>query len=190
RKENRFFADVRDPYRTAYRQYNHFTNLNLFVNLMVNRMKNFLLSKREYGKHCNAFLLMFLLLSLLYPQHGNAQSRTVTGTVTSMLDGSPLPGVNVLVRGTTSGTITDISGNYSISAIDSVVLVFSYVGNTTVEVTGSSVSGNMLNITLAEDIESLSEVGVVGYGTQRKSDLTGSVVSIAPEEVNNMATQD
>lgn len=157
---------------------------------MVNRMKNFLLSRGEYGKHSSVLLLMFLLLSLFYPQHGNAQSRTVSGTVTSMLDGSPLPGVNVLVQGTTSGTITDVNGNYSISANDSDVLVFSYVGYTTEEVAVSGIQGSTLNITLAEDIESLSEVVVVGYGTQRKSDLTGSVVSIAPEEVNNMATQD
>lgn len=153
-------------------------------------MKFFLLSKRGYGKHYGAFMLLFSMFSLLLSQHAFAQGRTINGTVTSMLDGTPLPGVNVLLQGTTSGTITDINGNYSINANDSDVLIFSYVGYAPEEVAVSSIAGNTYNIALAEDIESLAEVVVVGYGTQRKSDLTGSVVSITPEEVNNLATQD
>ncbi len=104
----------------------------------------------------------------------NAPAITVTGTVTSSSDNAALPGVNVLVKGTSTGTVTDVDGKYSINAPnDNDTLLFSSIGYTTQEV---PVRGrSVIDITLAEDIQSLSEVVVVGYGTQEKVNLTGAV---------------
>ena len=108
--------------------------------------------------------------------------KTIVGTVTDREDGGTLPGVNVLVKNTTVGTVTDIDGNYTLSAPDDAeTLVFSSVGYLTQEVT----VGNQTTVDVAMegDVKSLEEVVVVGYGTQKKSDLTGSVSSIPSEEL-------
>ena len=104
------------------------------------------------------------------------QSRTITGTVVSQADGETLPGVTVLVKGTNNGTITDIDGKYSIEANDGDVLVFSSIGYLSQEVVVGGQS--VINVTLAEDVQSLEEVVVIGYGTVRREELTSSVVSI------------
>ncbi|GAA0740854.1 TonB-dependent receptor [Gaetbulibacter jejuensis] len=111
-----------------------------------------------------------------------AQSSTVNGTVTAEDMGGPLPGVTVQVKGTSTGAVTDFDGNYSISVSGSnAILVFSYVGYVTQEV---SVSGkSTVNVVLKPSLEALDEVIVVGYGTARKSDLTGSVVSIGGDDL-------
>lgn len=111
-----------------------------------------------------------------------AQGVQVSGKVISMEDNSGLPGVNVLVRGTTTGTTTDIDGNYTLQVPDnSAVLVFSYIGYTTEEIAVNSRS--VINVTLAPDIQQLSEIVVIGYGTVKRKDLTGSVVSMKPEDI-------
>ncbi len=111
--------------------------------------------------------------------------RTISGTVTDEEDES-LPGVNVVVKNTTVGTVTDIDGNYSLTvADDAQTLVFSSVGYLTEEVTIGSQS--VIDLTLLPDIQSLSEVVVVGYGTQKKSDLTGAISSVTPEDINRIS---
>jgi TonB-linked SusC/RagA family outer membrane protein len=114
------------------------------------------------------------------PEH--RQIQEVTGTVTSAVDGIPLPGVNVYVKGTTKGTITDTEGNFKITA-DSPedILVFSFIGYQNEEV----VIGNqtVINIVLTEETEALEEVVVIGYGTVRKKDLTGSVSTVSAKEI-------
>ncbi len=115
-----------------------------------------------------------------------AQTKTVTGKVTAASDGAPLPGVNVIVKGTTNGTQTDFDGNYSIKVAENAVLQFSYVGFKTKEkkvVRG----GNSLtiNILLKDDTEALEEVVVVGYGTQKKANLTGSVSTVKADNIAN-----
>src|SRR5690606_7637341 len=97
---------------------------------------------------------------------------TVRGKVTDA-NGDPLPGVTISVPGTTIGTATDLDGVYSLSVPEGSTLVFSFIGfqSQTIAVGGRSV----VNVTLSEDLASLDEVVVVGYGTQKKSDLTGSV---------------
>ncbi len=103
-----------------------------------------------------------------------AQS-TVTGMVTDE-DGQPLPGANVLVKGTTNGTQTDFDGNYTITADSDATLVFSYIGFASQEV---AVNGqSTINLSLAEDASQLDEVVVLGYSTQTRGDLTGSVASV------------
>ncbi|GAA4814867.1 TonB-dependent receptor [Litoribaculum gwangyangense] len=105
-------------------------------------------------------------------------AQTVTGTVTA--DGQPLPGATVLIKNTSKGTSTDFDGNYAIEASPDNTLIFSYVGYATKEVTVGNQS--VINVTLEAD-NKLDEVVVIGYGTQRKSDLTGSVSSVSAEDI-------
>src|SRR6187402_1997769 len=92
-----------------------------------------------------------------------SQNRTITGTVNAEDENAPIPGANVLEKGTTNGTVTDASGNYTIHVKEGAVLVFSFVGYATQELT----VGNQttMTVSLAPDISTLSEVVVIGYGT-------------------------
>ncbi|HMG88473.1 MAG TPA: carboxypeptidase-like regulatory domain-containing protein, partial [Chryseolinea sp.] len=118
----------------------------------------------------------------------NAQSKTVTGTVTSADDGSGLPGVNVLEKGTSNGTVTDANGAYSINVSDNATLVYSFVGYTSQEV---PVGGQTaISPVLALDVQSLTEVVVVGYGTQEKKELTSAVSSVKAEDFNKGTVND
>ena len=107
------------------------------------------------------------------------QARKVTGTVKDV-KGEPLIGVNVVERGTTNGTITDFGGNYSLDVGTDAVLVFSYVGYFS---QSFPASGNVINVELREDTQSLDEVVVVGYSTQQKKDITGSVAVVDTKEL-------
>lgn len=121
-------------------------------------------------------LLMAFMMFLLGATSAYAQERTVSGTITSGEDGEPLPGVTVLVKGTTAGTITDVDGNYKLGVPDDATLSISFVGFKTSEV---AVSGrSQVDVSLELDVSQLEEVVVVGYGTQRKSDLTGAISSL------------
>ena len=109
------------------------------------------------------------------------QQITVSGKVTDASSGNPMPGVNVQVKETTFGAITDIGGNYSLVAPGgNVVLIFSFIGYDTYEV---PVEGRtVVNVSLTETTTALDEVIVIGYGTQKKSDLTGSVTRVSMED--------
>jgi TonB-linked SusC/RagA family outer membrane protein len=120
-----------------------------------------------------AVVLMFATLV------GFAQERSVSGKVKSSDDGSGIPGVNILEKGTTNGTVTDTDGNYTISVGANATLVFSFVGYATQEVAVGAQT--TLDVSLASDITSLSEVVVIGYGESTKKDLTGSLVSVKSE---------
>ncbi|MBO0357782.1 TonB-dependent receptor [Hymenobacter sp. BT186] len=128
-------------------------------------------------------LLMPAALALSLSAH--AQTRQVTGTVLSATDKSPLPGVSVIIKGTSTGTSTDPNGKFTLplaAADNDAVLVFSFIGfePTEVRVAGrSAIDG----VQLKEKATGLDEVVVVGYGTQRKRDLTGAVASISAEQV-------
>lgn len=117
------------------------------------------------------------ILFLLYGSHSFAQSITVSGLVKSKAEQTGIPGINVLVKNSLTGTATDAQGKYSISVSTNATLVFSGIGFITQEVALNN--RNVLDITLQEDTKQLSELVVVGYGTQKKSDLTGSVSSIS-----------
>lgn len=120
---------------------------------------------------------ILFLLSLFYI--GLMQAQTVSGTVSDQT--GPLPGANVLVKGTTNGTQTDFDGNYSIEAESDATLVFSYIGFKTLEV---SVNGRTsINVTMEEDASQLDEVVVTGYGSQAKKDLTGAVAVVDTDEL-------
>ncbi|MGI4749257.1 MAG: SusC/RagA family TonB-linked outer membrane protein [Janthinobacterium lividum] len=118
----------------------------------------------------------FLLLLFLVASQAYAQNRTVTGVVTGKDDGLPLPGVSVIVQGTKIGTQTSADGTYSIKLPDNnSTLVFSFIGFNTQTIT---VTGNRANVALAGSASQLNEVVVVGYGTQERKDVTGSIGSV------------
>jgi TonB-dependent starch-binding outer membrane protein SusC len=126
-----------------------------------------------------SLLLLGFALSFTF-----AQQRTVTGTVTSEDEGA-LPGVNIVVQGTTQGAVTDAQGNYTISVPgDDATLVFSFIGYSTQAVTVGSQS--TINVTLTPDVTSLDEIVVTAYATQKKKDLTGSVGIVSTEELVQM----
>jgi len=127
--------------------------------------------------------LTVVMLSLMCWQEVAAQERTVRGQVTDQNTGEELPFVNVSIKGTTRGTTTDIDGNYTIEVREAnAVLVYSFIGYTRKEVPVNNQS--IMNVQLVGDTRQLDEVVVVGYGTQRKADLTGSVGSVTREDFN------
>ncbi|HLL96880.1 MAG TPA: TonB-dependent receptor [Spirosoma sp.] len=127
------------------------------------------------GRLCASWLMVLLCTMSAF-----AQSR-ITGRVVDDQQ-SALPGVSVVIKGTTTGSVTDASGNYSLTAPDRTgSLVFSYIGFVTQEVPINNQSS--INITLATDTKSLNEVVVVGYGTQRKETVTGSVAAVKGSEL-------
>jgi len=116
------------------------------------------------------------------------QDRTITGKITSSEDGEPLPGVNIIIKGTSQGTTTDINGNYSLSIPSgNTTLVFSFVGFQTQEIAPGNAT--TLNVSLDLEISSLTEVVVVGYGTQSRREVTGAISSVGSEEIEQMAVQ-
>ena len=116
--------------------------------------------------------------------HAQQQAKTVTGTVTDV-SGEPIIGANIRIKGTTTGTITDIDGNFSIKAEPQSVIEVSYIGYLTQE----TVINNQKSIRflLKEDPKTLDEVVVIGYGVQKKADLTGSVANINTEKLNTQS---
>lgn len=125
-------------------------------------------------------LLTMLFVAALIPAWG--QSKTVTGKVNSGDDGTPLPGVSIIEKGTTNGTVTDADGNFSIRTTEDAVLVFSFVGYKGQEV---PVAGQTsVTVVLETDITALNEVVVIGYGEQKREDVTGSVVAVTSRDFN------
>jgi TonB-dependent starch-binding outer membrane protein SusC len=143
-------------------------------------MKLYQLSKK-------VFILVLLFASFI----ATAQNSAVTGRVTSGDDGTALPGVSILEKGTTNGTVTDADGNFRLSVGSNATLTFSFVGYLTQEVL---VGGQTtLTVTLQPDITTLSEIVVVGYGEVQKKDATGAVVNISSKDFNKgvlMSPQD
>jgi TonB-dependent starch-binding outer membrane protein SusC len=111
-----------------------------------------------------------------------AQERTVTGTVSSETEG-PIPGVNIVIQGTTQGAVTDVDGNYSITVPGpDAVLVFTSIGYAPQNITVGNQT--IINVTLAEEVQALEEIVVIGYGTQKKKELTSAVSNVKAEEFN------
>jgi iron complex outermembrane receptor protein len=125
-----------------------------------------------------------LFLAFLIPIGMLAQTK-VSGVVTEEATGTPLLGVNVVIKGTSTGTTTDFDGNYQISATNGQTIVFTYVGYKTQEIVYAGQT--TLNVALAEDASKLDEVVVVGYGSAVKKDVTGSVESVSTEDFNSGA---
>ncbi len=126
------------------------------------------------------------ILGLLFISNAFAQNITITGVVTDAADRSAIPAVSIVVKGTTTGTQTDANGRYSIAAPSNSTLVFTYIGYTTREVPVNNQTN--LNIALQTEAQNLEQVVVVGYGTQRKIDVTGSVTSVKGEDITKQAS--
>ncbi|HCT30069.1 MAG TPA: SusC/RagA family protein [Bacteroidales bacterium] len=128
--------------------------------------------------------LIILFAFFMYCNFSFGQEFTVSGTVKDDA-GSPIPGVTILIKGSTKGTTSDIDGKYSIKAETNSVLVFSFVGYSTEEI---PVNGrSVIDIVLKAASESLDEVVVIGYGTVKKTDLTGSITSVSSKDFNKGA---
>ena len=136
---------------------------------------------------CPSRILLFAFLWLAALAVSHAQDVSVSGTITDEA-GEPLAGANVLVKGTTNGTQTDFDGNYAINADSNATLVISYIGFTTIE---ENIAGRTtINLTLGEDASQLEEVVVIGYGTQKKSDVTGAVATVDAESIEKFTFTD
>jgi TonB-linked SusC/RagA family outer membrane protein len=138
-------------------------------------------------KRISTKLSVLTFLCFLFTNAALAQDITVKGIVTDGADKLPLPGVSVLVKGTTTGTTTDASGRYGINAPANATLVFTYIGYSTREVPLNNQT--TLNISLASSAQELEQVVVVGYGTQRKKDLTGSIAQVKGEDLARQPVQ-
>lgn len=133
----------------------------------------------KFYRFLNVF---FVIVCSVASLQALAQNAKVTGKVTSSDDGSGLPGVSIVEKGTSNGTVTDADGAYSLSVSSDAVLVYSFVGYASQEV---AVAGRtQINIILETDITALSEVVVIGYGTVEKKDVTGAVVDVSIKDFN------
>lgn len=128
--------------------------------------------------------IISLLIIVMFTVTAYAQ-QTLKGNVKSSSDNQPLPGVSILIKGTQMGTVTDLDGKFSIEVKPKDVIIFSFTGFKTKEV--KITDQNSLDIMMDEDARLLNEVVVVGYGSQRKSDITGSVSSIKPKEIQSLS---
>ena len=137
------------------------------------------MTKIYFYRHRLSKMLPMLLVFACLANFANAQIN-IAGQVKSDEDDGGLPGVNVVIKGTTVGTITDNDGRYSIEVPSSEsILIFSSIGYVSEEISVDNKS--VINLTLTPDITALEEVVVVGYGTQKKKDLTGSISTESPE---------
>jgi len=151
--------------------------------------QQYLFYRAKINRNINVWFLIFtVMLTASFFTRAHAWERdvqsliSVSGKVTDDT-GSPLPGVNILEKGTTNGTVSDSGGNYRISvASQESVLIFSFVGTATQEIRVGTQA--VISIQLASDTESLSEIVVVGYGTQKRADVTGAIASVKSEDFN------
>lgn len=127
------------------------------------------------------FRLFATFLTLFALMQAHAQEVKVTGTVTAAADQSPIIGANILIKGTTTGLVTDIDGNFALDVPVQATLVVSYIGSQTQEF--KITHATHLNIVLKDNAIGLEDVVVIGYGSQRKSDLTGGIMAVNEEKL-------
>lgn len=132
------------------------------------------------------FTTGFFLLMLAFTYTVQAQEISITGIVTDSNTDTPIPGVNVVEKNTTNGVATDFDGNYTINVTNGSILVFSSLGYLTQEVTVNDQTN--IDINLTEDAALLDEVVVVGYSTQKRESLTGSLQTVDGEELRSVTT--
>jgi iron complex outermembrane receptor protein len=126
--------------------------------------------------------VLLFMSALIISITGYAQVKTISGKVTDSGNGEPLPGVSVVIKGTTKGTATNFDGDFKLDVEANQTLIFSFIGYTPLEVVVGS--ENVINVPLAQSIESLEEVVVIGYGSVKKQDATGSVQAITSDDFN------
>jgi TonB-dependent starch-binding outer membrane protein SusC len=132
------------------------------------------------------FYMLFLSLLMMASAYAQDAKVTVKGKVTDPTDGNSLPGVSIIEKGTINGASTDVDGDYSVKISPNATLVFSYVGYKTQEIIVGSRTN--VDVSLIQDTEQLTDVVVIGYGTQEKKDITGSIASINNKDFKNQPT--
>ncbi|GAB3648605.1 TonB-dependent receptor [Echinicola sediminis] len=147
----------------------------------INNVKHPFLSRKDVPKYLLTTALMLFVVCIGWSQ------TTIKGKVNSA-EGEELPGVSILVKGTSTGAITDLDGTYSINAQPEDILVFSYVGYTSQEITVGTQS--VIDVTLSQDITSLGEVVVLGYTTRKKGEVTGSVSTVDSKVIEQTINRD
>ncbi|MGQ1788243.1 MULTISPECIES: SusC/RagA family TonB-linked outer membrane protein [unclassified Saccharicrinis] len=129
--------------------------------------------------------ILILFLCTAFSMSIYAQDIVVSGVVSSQSDNEPIPGVSVIVKGTTNGTITDIDGNYQLTVTADAIIQFSFIGMETQEI---AVNGrSIINVQLSNEYFDMDEVVVVGYGVQKKSVVTASIASVSSEDLQRVA---
>ena len=141
-------------------------------------MMNFFREKRKRANHLRS---TFALVILFFSVMSFAQQKSLSGTITDQAS-IPLPGVNVIIKGTSNGTSTDFDGKYQIEVNNGDIIVFSYIGYKAKEIVYSGQSA--LDITLSEDTSQLDEIVIIGYGTTTIKDATGSVTAVTAKDFN------
>ncbi len=149
--------------------------------ILTKTMVNTFTTKQNTPGLLNRLKIGTLLMLLVSLFQVSAQDVTVTGTVLDAEENSPLPGVTILVKGTSTGTITDIDGNYTIKASADDVLLFSFIGFQSQEINVGS--QRVISISMETDMTSLDEVVVIGYGTQLKKVVTAATTQVTGEEL-------
>ncbi len=144
------------------------------------------INSKASGRGLPGYLLLCILVlsMLLVPVNLWAQQRTITGQINDAANNEPLPGVAVVIENTNIGTITDISGKFSLDVPANAFILVSYLGYETQRI--QITTQTTLNISLVEDTKQLEEVVVVGYGTQKKSDVTGSITSVPKDRLSKL----
>ena len=131
-----------------------------------------------------SFLMLLLFIAFESFAVNNIQDIVITGTVTDAENNEVIAGANIVIKGTTKGTITDLDGNYSLEVSEDAILVISFIGYQTQEI---SVSGQAtLNILLVPSAEQLNDVIVIAYGTTTRSNLTGSAIALNDEDLKDV----
>lgn len=132
-------------------------------------------------------VILLFFISLTFIANVKGQGLLVSGIITSAEDGSPLPGVNVLIKGATMGTVTGADGKYTLEVIgENGTLIFSFIGYTSQEIPLNGRSE--INLALAEDVQNLQEVVVVGYSTKKQSELSSSVSVVSGENLRDVTS--
>ncbi len=152
-----------------------------------------MMTNKRLFYYCNFLLprngwVLALVVMLFSSYNLSAQSKIIKGIVTSVKDAMPLPGVNVSVKGSKTGITTSIDGSFSVTASSNDILVFSYIGYLNQEIKVGN--QKQINVDLKENLSTLEEVVVVGYGTKKKSDLTGAVSVVDVKEAKKTITYD
>ena len=156
--------------------------LNALIKTTIKTLKQLSMTKLYL------FVRRYLTVLLVFGTLVSFAQQTVSGKVTSADDGTGIPGVNILEKGTSNGTVSDSDGNFRMSVGSNATLVFSFVGYTAQEVAVGSQS--TLNVSMQSDVTALSEVVVVGYGTQEKKEITSAVTSVKSESFNKGTVND
>lgn len=138
--------------------------------------------KKSILKTLGSVLMLLVLIQMTRP--ALAQSSVVKGRITSSDEGEGLPGVSILEKGTTNGTVTDLDGNYSLSVSSGASLVISYIGYITQETAVGS--RTEISVVLEPDVETLEEIVVIGYGTQKKASLSSAVATVNVDNIQKL----